>query len=103
MNTLDTEMEREIEELRKRYETKRQPILDAIDMKRKRQQQNFWGDENRRTDRVINYFVTFKYLIFVFFFSFFDLTEGRNFRKQKLTLIIYRFRGSKLCDGPVNF
>ncbi|XKL62245.1 hypothetical protein PGB90_002078 [Kerria lacca] len=41
ISTLDTEMEREIEELHKRYQTKRQPILEAIDLKRKRQQQNF--------------------------------------------------------------
>ncbi|XP_018495907.2 serine/threonine-protein kinase 3 [Galendromus occidentalis] len=38
--TLDTEMEREIEELRRRYQAKRQPILDAVDTK-KRRQQNF--------------------------------------------------------------
>ncbi|XP_065212760.1 serine/threonine-protein kinase 3-like [Planococcus citri] len=38
MSTLDTEMERGIDELRTRYQTKRQPILDAIDLKRKRQQ-----------------------------------------------------------------
>lgn len=41
MSTLDSEMEREIEELRKRYETKRQPILEAIDRKRKRQPQPY--------------------------------------------------------------
>ena len=29
-------MEREIEDLKKRYEAKRQPILDAMDVKRKR-------------------------------------------------------------------
>ena len=48
MSTLDSEMEREIEELRKRYETKRQPILEAIDRKRKRQPQPFWhlGETN---------------------------------------------------------
>lgn len=34
---LDPEMEREIEDLRKRYQAKRQPILDAIDAKKKRQ------------------------------------------------------------------
>ena len=34
-------MEREIDDLRMRYHAKRQPILDAIDQKRKRQQ-NFW-------------------------------------------------------------
>lgn len=35
---IDTEMEREIEELYRKYTSKRQPILDAIDAKRKRQQ-----------------------------------------------------------------
>ncbi|XP_064597085.1 serine/threonine-protein kinase 3-like [Liolophura sinensis] len=35
---LDPEMEQEIEELRARYQAKRQPILDAIDAKKKRQQ-----------------------------------------------------------------
>jgi len=38
MANLDVEMEKEIEELRRRYAAKRQPILDAIDTKRKRQQ-----------------------------------------------------------------
>ncbi|KAG8224631.1 hypothetical protein J437_LFUL003065 [Ladona fulva] len=38
MANLDSEMEREIDELRRRYQTKRQPILDAMDQKRKRQQ-----------------------------------------------------------------
>lgn len=38
MSNLDAEMEREIDELRRRYQTKRQPILDAMDTKRKRQQ-----------------------------------------------------------------
>lgn len=38
MATLDQEMEREIDELRQRYQAKRQPILDAMDQKRKRQQ-----------------------------------------------------------------
>uniref|UniRef100_A0A6V7HPL0 SARAH domain-containing protein n=1 Tax=Bracon brevicornis TaxID=1563983 RepID=A0A6V7HPL0_9HYME len=38
MASLDAEMEREIDELRRRYQTKRQPILDAMDTKRKRQQ-----------------------------------------------------------------
>jgi serine/threonine kinase 3 len=38
MSNLDSEMEKEIEELRRRYASKRQPILDAIDSKRKRQQ-----------------------------------------------------------------
>lgn len=35
---LDPEMEREIDELRARYQAKRQPILEAIDAKKKRQQ-----------------------------------------------------------------
>ena len=35
---LDAEMEREIDDLRRRYHAKRQPILDAMDQKRKRQQ-----------------------------------------------------------------
>jgi len=35
---LDPEMEREIEELRKRYQAKRQPIIDAIDAKKRRLQ-----------------------------------------------------------------
>lgn len=38
MNSLDADMEREIDELRKRYQAKRQPILDAMDTKRKRSQ-----------------------------------------------------------------
>nr|XP_023013766.1 serine/threonine-protein kinase hippo-like [Leptinotarsa decemlineata] len=38
MKTLDSDMEREIEELRKKYQIKRQPILDAMDTKRKRTQ-----------------------------------------------------------------
>lgn len=37
-SNLDSEMESEIEELRRRYSAKRQPILDAMDAKRKRQQ-----------------------------------------------------------------
>lgn len=40
MQTLDLEMEKEIEELRIRYQGKRQPILDAMEAK-KRRQQNF--------------------------------------------------------------
>jgi len=40
LNALDPMMEKEIEDLRKRYSEKRQPILDAIDAK-KRRQQNF--------------------------------------------------------------
>ena len=35
---LEKQMEVEIEELIKRYQAKRQPILDAIDAKKKRQQ-----------------------------------------------------------------
>lgn len=38
MANLDFEMEREIDELRRRYQAKRQPILDAMDKKKKRQQ-----------------------------------------------------------------
>ena len=38
MTNLDSEMEREIFELRRRYQAKRQPILDAMEQKRKRQQ-----------------------------------------------------------------
>jgi serine/threonine kinase 3 len=38
ISELDPEMEREIEELRKRYQAKRQPIIDAIDAKKRRQQ-----------------------------------------------------------------
>lgn len=38
MAMLDSEMEKEIDELRTRYQTKLQPILDAMDSKRKRQQ-----------------------------------------------------------------
>uniref|UniRef100_A0A3Q3QKG8 non-specific serine/threonine protein kinase n=1 Tax=Monopterus albus TaxID=43700 RepID=A0A3Q3QKG8_MONAL len=38
--SLDPQMEQEIEEIRQRYHTKRQPILDAIEAK-KRRQQNF--------------------------------------------------------------
>jgi len=38
MSNLDSEMEREIYELRRRYQAKRQPIIDAIDQKKKRQQ-----------------------------------------------------------------
>lgn len=41
INVLDTELETEIEELRKRYDTKRKPILDAIDLKKRRLPQNF--------------------------------------------------------------
>ena len=40
MNSLDSEMEKEIDTLRKRYQGKRQPILDAMEAK-KRRQQNF--------------------------------------------------------------
>ncbi|CAG2170687.1 unnamed protein product [Oppiella nova] len=38
MANLDVEMEAEIEELRRRYAAKRQPILDAMDNKKKKQQ-----------------------------------------------------------------
>lgn len=38
MANLDHEMEAEIEELQRRYAAKRQPILDAMDLKKKRQQ-----------------------------------------------------------------
>lgn len=38
MSNLDSEMEREIYDLRRRYQAKRQPIQDAIDQKKKRQQ-----------------------------------------------------------------
>nr|CAH0102276.1 unnamed protein product [Daphnia galeata] len=38
MSNLDSEMEREITDLRRRYHAKRQPIQDAIDQKKKRQQ-----------------------------------------------------------------
>lgn len=38
MAVLDAEMELEIDELRRRYQIKRQPMLDAIDNKRRRQQ-----------------------------------------------------------------
>lgn len=38
MSSLDSDMEREIEDLRRRYHAKRQPILDAMDAKKKRQQ-----------------------------------------------------------------
>ena len=38
--SLDPQMEQEIEEIRQRYQAKRQPILDAIQAK-KRRQQNF--------------------------------------------------------------
>jgi len=38
LSALDPEMEREIDELRARFHAKRQPILEAIDAKKKRQQ-----------------------------------------------------------------
>ncbi|CAD7077080.1 unnamed protein product [Hermetia illucens] len=38
LKNIDAEMEREIQELDRKYSAKRQPILDAIDAKRKRQQ-----------------------------------------------------------------
>ena len=37
MLTLDSDMEREIEELRKRYQTKRHPIIEAMEVKKRRQ------------------------------------------------------------------
>uniref|UniRef100_A0ACB8F5U9 Uncharacterized protein n=1 Tax=Sphaerodactylus townsendi TaxID=933632 RepID=A0ACB8F5U9_9SAUR len=40
LGALDPMMEQEIEEVRQRYQSKRQPILDAIEAK-KRRQQNF--------------------------------------------------------------
>lgn len=46
MSNLDSEMEREITDLRRRYHAKRQPIQDAIDQKKKRQQ-NFWVPTSR--------------------------------------------------------
>lgn len=46
MSNLDSEMEREIYDLRRRYQAKRQPIQDAIDQKKKRQQ-NFWIPTSR--------------------------------------------------------
>ena len=38
LTRLEPDMDAEIEELLKRYQAKRQPILDAIDAKKKRQQ-----------------------------------------------------------------
>ena len=38
MSHLDHEMEMEIDDLRRRYHAKRQPIIDAMDQKKKRQQ-----------------------------------------------------------------
>ncbi|KAI4826462.1 hypothetical protein KUCAC02_029909 [Chaenocephalus aceratus] len=60
--SLDPQMEQEIEEIRQRYQTKRQPILDAIEAK-KRRQQNFW---RRRVGG------------FISLFSAADLTNGRG-------------------------
>lgn len=37
MSSLDSDMEREIEELRKRYQSKRHPILEAMELKRRSQ------------------------------------------------------------------
>jgi len=37
MSSLDTDMEREIEELRKRYQAKRHPIVEAMEVKKRRQ------------------------------------------------------------------
>lgn len=38
LGSLDVEMEKDIEELNRKYSAKRQPILDAMEAKRKRQQ-----------------------------------------------------------------
>ncbi|CAJ0949325.1 unnamed protein product [Ranitomeya imitator] len=38
LNSLDPLMESEIEEIHQKYQAKRQPILDAIDSKKRRQQ-----------------------------------------------------------------
>lgn len=38
LGSIDVEMERDIEELNRKYTAKRQPILDAMEAKRKRQQ-----------------------------------------------------------------
>lgn len=38
LQSIDSEMEKDIEELNRKYTAKRQPILDAMDAKRKRQQ-----------------------------------------------------------------
>jgi serine/threonine kinase 3 len=38
MAKLDVEMEQDIDKIRRRYQTKRQPLLDAMEQKRKRQQ-----------------------------------------------------------------
>lgn len=38
LKNIDVEMEREIDDLNRKYEGKRQPILDAMDAKRLRQQ-----------------------------------------------------------------
>lgn len=35
--SLDPQMEQEIEEIRQRYQTKRQPIIDAIEAKKRMQ------------------------------------------------------------------
>ena len=36
LSVLELEMDKEIEELRRRYQTKRQPILDAMESKKQR-------------------------------------------------------------------
>jgi len=36
LGNLETEMDREVDELRRRYQTKRQPILDAIEAKKQK-------------------------------------------------------------------
>lgn len=37
MSSLDTDMEREIEDLRRRYQVKRHPIIEAMEVKKRRQ------------------------------------------------------------------
>lgn len=37
MASLDTDMEKEIEELRNRYQAKRHPIVEAMEIKKRRQ------------------------------------------------------------------
>ena len=49
MSSLDGDMEREIEDLRKRYQDKRQPILDAMEMKKRRQLMSL----NENSDHII--------------------------------------------------
>ena len=37
ISSIDTDMEQEIEELRNRYQSKRRPIIDAMELKKKNQ------------------------------------------------------------------